>query len=314
MHPVKPPITPKTRNLALQENPIDFRKQVYTELANRSIDCNLKWAVLHGIEGLPESIGRDLDVICQSSDDEVKLFKLFHTILVELGVEWILSPNPIWGRRMLGITHDFNAVELHSIGSIRTLFVEYKIKWDEIAYQHTVFPVEQTAVFFKAAIMPALVNQKNWQNKSAAHKRPKSAPKWMASISTAIDNGHLTSSDKVKFLLRYFASNPATSLLSLRAWGSRKINMHFSKTTPIFLLKKEHEVEITNYIKTKMGSVFQSTICLNDAGTLKIKRLQSMQNFLYSTQQLRNASQIEILPGSDLGREVMNAFANISAN
>lgn len=314
MHPVSSPITQKTSNLSLRKNPIEFRKQVYTELANRSIDCNLKWAVLHGIEGLPESIGRDLDVVCQTSDDENKLFELFHAILIELGVEWILNPNPIWGRRMLGITQDFNVVELHSIGLIRTFFVEYKIKWDEITHQHAVFPIEQTAVFFKAAIMPALVNQKNWQSKSAAHKRPKSAPKWMAAISTAIDNGHITSGEKVKFFLRYFASNPATSLISLGTWGSRKIKMHFSKTTPIFLLKKEHEAEITNYIKTKMSSVFQSTTCLDDAGTLKIKQLQSMQIFLYSTQQLRNTSQIEILPGSDLGREVMNAFANISAN
>jgi hypothetical protein len=257
-----------------------IRKKVYEEFASEANKSNVQWYVLHGIEGYPEKIGRDLDIFVKSKADFIKLIKIFENILIKHHFRWIIRPNPIWGERVFGIDSNYNSVELHLINQVRSGifdFSAFPISGKE--YYAGIFPYNPYLMFCKGCIMPLLVKDASAYFKcDQIEFNLQNLPSVFLPLLPILKNEHeINYLTLARIAIRYVIIYPRRTLKSLMRWVKIKILRYFSPSGPIILVKDENIVEIRDQLKNKLSKVFVDITLGDRMSFLNIRKTTSLQ-------------------------------------
>jgi hypothetical protein len=298
---------------------LDFRKKIYVDFARQVNLSSTRWIVLHGAEGYPASIGRDLDVAFKNHADLKQLLNTFETCVRRHGVRWIVHTSPLWGRRILGITSDYNVVELHTIPRVYWFNVNMEPDWQNVELSEGIFPVDSAMAFFKTCMMPALVADKKWRCKCEEAKAPDSVPWWLARATKDVKNGQaLSTATKVTLLGGFLVSRPFASLANIGFWLKRKRQIYLQPTVPVYRIPAwTSEVAFEKLIKNRLGEIFINVVCVDNLPVRQIQKMQSGQNMVFITmadKRKLNVVELKREPSAEEGllQDVVEAFVSFS--
>ena len=127
------------------------RVELAEACAARWSELGLRWAVVHGLEGYPHALGRDIDILVHPADLDPMIESAIE-VLTESGFD-VGRPPDIWGKRVVGFNGN-EAIEIHAVT---------KISWREIGLaeepqsteMHGPFPVDTWAALAKQVVLPA---------------------------------------------------------------------------------------------------------------------------------------------------------------
>ena len=209
-----------------------YRLKIYEAFANEANAQNLKWVVLHGCEGYPDTIGRDLDIVCLDSDSTEKALYIFQLVAQnDPDTGWIIFPNPIWGNRVLATSKQFEVAELHDIGEITSGIIGCKVDFENIYFDH-IFPINRDAALFKSVVMPLLGNNKKLINRFS-DEEIKHMPKIIAkSFRELCANGKISLLSRISIYLKYWPGI-GTAIKTFNKTIKRKRNAFKAETTPL---------------------------------------------------------------------------------
>jgi hypothetical protein len=139
---------------------IDERDRVAAmeSVATRWNDLKIPWLVAHGLEGYPERIGRDLDILMPQELAPWALGEA-RQIFMERGWPLTACPPPLWGERLVAvrfIDSSTSYLELHTMKRLRWGFLELG-SWKPDATHHLgPFPVHVGLTLSKAVLQPLI--------------------------------------------------------------------------------------------------------------------------------------------------------------
>lgn len=144
------------------------RVELAEACAERWSQLGLRWAVVHGLEGYPDQLGRDLDILVHRADIDA-MVESASEVLAASGFD-VARPPDIWGKRVIGF-NGTEAIELHAVT---------KISWREICLAeepHNTemrgpFPVDPWAALAKQVVLPAWAGETERAGKVLAGHRP----------------------------------------------------------------------------------------------------------------------------------------------
>lgn len=284
-----------------------YRLQVYerfSELVHRE---NVRWVMLHGAEDYPQSIGRDLDCLCASSRETMIALRCFEQAARELSeTKWVLYPHPIWGKRCVALSNDFQAAELHILDSLSSGPLHHRVNFDAVD-KSAVFPQEKEASVIKSVVMPLLGNSL----KVLRTLQQQGEQQFPACIRKAADSlrvrGSIRMFDRLRLYAHYF-ENPFSTAYSLLCSVRKKVLRYTARTVPVFGMQ-EQEAE---YLMEHLGEVFLKSVDCTRLSRAHIRRLQSLQVLLYVRDKNVSIPDVEEtwnLRGAELCEFVVNRFA-----
>lgn len=298
---------------------LEFRKKVYVDFARAANQSDTRWIVLHGIEGYPEKVGRDLDIAFKTEADLKKLLTTFETCVRRHGVRWVVHPSPIWGRRMLGITSGYDVVELHTIPRVSWFNVNMGPDWQNVELSEGLFPFESRMAFFKTCMMPALVADKKWRCKCEEAKAPDNIPWWLARATSDVKNGiALSTATKISLLGGFLISCPLASLVNLISWLKRKQQVYQQPTVPVYRIPPAMDkTTFEALVRARLGELFLDVICVDYLSLRQIQKMQSRQRMIFvTTADPRELNVVELnrdpSAEEDLLLDIVEAFARFS--
>jgi hypothetical protein len=117
----------------------------------------VRYAVAHGVERYPDSVGRDIDVLIASGDVRRALDSARKN-LETLGYQVVRPPN-LWGERLIGVYEKEwdSAVEIHSIERLLWRNIVLSNHPDPTATHH-LFAIDPWISFVKRILSPLLAN------------------------------------------------------------------------------------------------------------------------------------------------------------
>ena len=247
-------------------------------------DAGVRWLVLHGIEGYPANIGRDLDVLCLSHTETEKLLDIFVACLRREGFRRIVY-SPTWGRRIVGITDDYDVVELHTVQRVRYANVDFKPDWQAIEYVGDVFPVERSVGFCRGCLMPALADSKSWRHKCDCVPISTRLPWWLGPVAKqAQARVSITTASKVFLCGGFLLVHPFASTGNSLRWLRTKLLLPFRPVSPVYVLPRWLSPgEFENLVRDRLGVLFLDAVCVDTLPSLGIKIQQSRQKLIYVT-------------------------------
>lgn len=260
-----------------------FRKKIYEQFAANANQENIQWIVLHGIEGYPKKVGRDLDITCKTHSEENLLINIFENCLQNAKeAKWIIKPSPIWGKRILGINSDLDVAELHIIRPLRSGIIEFVPDWNSINYIGT-FPSSPFMKYAKTIVMPAL-SENYWKEDKGGNKiNDKDVPLWLKKFHKKhINNSSITKHDALLMMAFFFISHPFASFKNIFKWAKIKYSSHRFPTTPI--IKLDIDVDSLSFerkVMDKMSAVFLDVKCGDTLTKKQILRFQARQQLIY---------------------------------
>jgi hypothetical protein len=298
---------------------LEFRKKVYVDFARDANQSQTRWIVLHGMEGYPEKVGRDLDIAFKTEADLRQLLTTFETCVRRHGVRWVVHPSPIWGRRVLGITSEYDVVELHTIPRVYWFNVNMVPDWQNVELSEGIFPFENTMAFFKTCMMPALVADKKWRCKCEEARAPESVPWWMARATGEVKNGiALSTATKISLLGGFLISRPLASLANLGSWLKRKRQVYLQPTVPVYRIPPTMDkTSFETLMKARLGELFLDVTCVDHFPLRQIQKMQSRQRMVFVT--TADPRELDVValdrePAAqeDLLLDIVEAFVNFS--
>jgi hypothetical protein len=275
-----------------------LRKEFYELFARAANDAGIAWVVLSGIEGYPAGIGRDLDVCCKNSDEAERLTAMFVACLRNRGFRWVVYPSPIWGRRILGITENYAAVELHIVSPVRIGSISLEPTWDVLEYEGGLFPVDPLMRFFKRCLMPAVTRSEAWRRKCAETALPARMPWWMRSTARKVLAGReLTKLDDLTFGLLFLTAHPLTTIKNFARWRVRRGVRRNYPAAPVYQL--DAGIGSDAFIaaaERSLGDVFTGFVCVDDTIPKRIKALQATQRLTFLTKPRADIEDVRAIP------------------
>lgn len=261
-----------------------FRLKIYQKLGYLSKTNDVKWVVLHGVEKYPDGIGRDLDVMCRSEKDTHELLTQFSSCLKESYPKWIIFPNPLWGRRILGVSYNYEVAELHVFDKLRSFNIDQEVEWASISFVDNIFPIYPLARYFKGCLMPALANQDNWKIKCCEVPRIFEVPFYLKCVSKKLDAGvSLNVCDKILLFFVFQIFHPYRSFKNIIDWLLLKYKLFHCPTVPVYLINKCEVESVVRLVGEELNELFLGVQCVDGYNTRTIKKIQSLQKFLYTT-------------------------------
>ena len=289
-----------------------YRKSIYEDFAKDARAEGLEWIVLHGIEGYPESIGRDLDSYCIDTQTIFRACELFENAAKKnKDTLYVMYPNPLWGKRVLAISKDYEVAELHILYRINSGIIRCVPDMQKKKYIGD-FPYEEKAMEFKEVVMCLLGNN----GKVIARMEKNGISSYNGVLRSAYkhlkENGAISKTDKVRIYLKYMGSIFAT-IDSIRYSLKVKKERINSATTSI--------VEFVNYsesayeqLRSIIFEVFTDYHCGDTMPIDKMIRCTSRQEFIYLTKPRNDYSdQHLIIDLSDVNasaKQIVDEFNN----
>lgn len=263
----------------------DLRKSFYENFARKANEAGVAWAVLSGIDGYPESIGRDLDVTCRSRQDADRLCAIFVDCMKAHDFRWIVYPSPIWGRRIMGITADYRAVELHVVIPVQVASIALQPDWSAIEYAGGLFPTNALMRFFKRCLTPALARSGGWIEKCAQMRLPPDMPWWLRPVAKKLQAGReLTNWDRASLSASHFLVHPLRSIRGVVRWRVRRGVRRGYPAAPVYQLAGLVDPEeFRDKARQTLGEVFTGVICVDEWSPKRIKANQAVQRLVFLT-------------------------------
>jgi hypothetical protein len=293
-----------------------MRKSFYEHFARAANKAGVAWAVLSGIEGYPADIGRDLDVTCRDAGEAQRLVDVFVDCLRREGFRWIVFPSPIWGRRVLGITEDYAAVELHIVAPVRIAGVSLEPRWGALELEGGLFPADPLLRFFKRCLMPALSGGEAWRRKCAETAVPRDMPWWMRGTARKVFDGkRLSAFDGIRLSFLYFMANPIPAAVNFVRWRLRRRRYRNFPAAPVYQLSATASADAFLALATRsLGEVFTGFICVDDIEPERVRGMQAAQRFTYLTRPRVDIPDVRTVPAplqdeSEVLRRIVESFA-----
>lgn len=267
-----------------------YRKSIYEEFAKEARAEGLEWIVLHGIEGYPESIGRDLDSYCIDTQTIFRACELFENVAkANEDTLYVIYPSPLWGKRVLAVSKNYEVAELHILYRINSGIINFVPNMKNIKFIGD-FPYEEQAMEFKSVVMSLLGNNKKVISRMEENGVPTYAKVLQVAYRHLKQNGAISKSDKIKIYLKYMGSL-FSAIDSLKySLVVKKERIHYA-TTPIIEFVN-YNSEVYERLKTIIFEVFTDYRCGDEMSMEKMIRCCSRQEFIYIT-----------MPRPDLGNQ-----------
>lgn len=276
----------------------ELRKRFYEHVAGAANAAGVRWTVLSGIDGYPASIGRDLDVACAERRDADRLCHVFVSCLSQFEFPWIVYPSPIWGRRILGITQNYETVELHIVHPVRVGAITLLPAWGAIELVGGLFPSDPVARFFKRCLMPALVGGEGWRTKCAQSPMPDRLPSWMRSVAGKSKTGaSITRADRWALYYRYLLDNPGRAGVSLIQWQLRRAIRRSYPAAPVYRLGRAMDPDaFLELSRRRLGEVFTGFVCVDDLSPKRIQAMQAVQRLVFLSKHRPEIRDVRAIP------------------
>lgn len=255
---------------------VDYRLSVYSLFAKNAKKMGLKWVVAHGSEGFPDTIGRDLDCLCYDVVNIHMAVKLFRDAASTIeNTKWIIEPNPIWGKRVLAISKNYEVAELHILWKLNSGMINCEVDWNSVDKE--LFPHCKKVSVFKSLIMPILGGSKKVLANEYLDtvKLPYSISRLAKKIKC---NHKISIADK---LLAYISveRNPIRLYKNMQYARHVKSKIPQSATTPIVLIKKDYD-DVVDIIRQELNEVFFDVINGDDLSAKEINAIRAHQKLI----------------------------------
>lgn len=281
-----------------------YRLGVYSRFAQEALNSKLKWVVAHGCEGFPNTIGRDLDVVCYDEIHANNAVNIFVTAAQsDKRTKYIIEPHPIWGRRVLAISTNFEVAELHILYKVNSGLLDCSVDWQEVDSEE-LFPKSTNLTFFKSTVMPLLggvdriekiqsidVSNAPWslkhlKKKLLSHKKVSLFDKLLTYLQLGV-------------LRKNMFKNLKYSLIV-------KKDVQQAPTTPLYILSENDIMGV----KAKLDEIFMKIVCGDNMSSNDITYHQSRQRLVYMTKGDDNLELIDLraFHGDELCNEIVNQF------
>lgn len=128
-------------------------------ICRRWRELSIPFIVMHGLEGYPDRLGRDLDILMLPRDALGALSEAA-VILRDLGWNTTVCPPPLWGRRLVALREGeggaLDYLEFHTMKSLRWATLSLVDANEPMTGTVGPFPVSAWATFAKATLTPLL--------------------------------------------------------------------------------------------------------------------------------------------------------------
>ena len=115
----------------------------------------INYAIMHGLERYPHSLGRDLDILMEKGHTDRALVLAAEAIEKE-GWPIVIMPPPLHGKRIVAFAEDYELnLEIHTMEGLRWFTVSFVDK-PEPQYQVGPFKVDPWASIIKRILLPLL--------------------------------------------------------------------------------------------------------------------------------------------------------------
>lgn len=231
------------------------RLDLLVRIAEAWNEADIEYAVVHGLEGYPESAGRDLDVLVRRPEIEQAL-QIASVVVKDSG--WrAVEPPPLWGRRIVA-TRDggsgLQMIEVHTVS---------RVSWRNVRLASTPgetetlgpFRVNPWLAFVKSAVAPLLAGDADKFMRNAVHSRRVLegadaerrlasifGPKWGPAFHRALAAGDVEKAVGMSARLRRSASarawllSPGSSVFSTASSIVRRLRQPFARCAPTIAL------------------------------------------------------------------------------
>ena len=218
-------------------------------------EVDVGYAVVHGLEGYPESAGRDLDVLVRRADVPLAL-RVASSVLE--GAGWrVVEPPRLWGRRIVATRDEdpgLQMIEVHTVSHMSWRNVLLASTPGEEAIWGP-FRVNPWLTFVKSAVLPLLSGEVEKFKRNIVHSAPDLdrakvergllqifGPRWGPTLAAALGNGDLDAATGMSARLRRSASlrawrlSPTTSLRLTVSSIVRRLRQPFAPCAPTIAL------------------------------------------------------------------------------
>lgn len=270
-----------------------YRFLLYEKFAALAKEKKVRWVVLHGTEGYPNSIGRDLDCLCETSNDADIAFQCFEEAAKVIGAtKWILYPHPIWGRRCVAVSADFESAELHILHGLRSGPVSCRVNYEQVDFS-VLFPHDRQAWYIKSIVLPLLGNSskvKKAIQSYGLHKLPLPLQKAYASLE---QNGRIRIRERLSIYWSHCEGLGSACSAVVYALKN-KVRRYFAQTVPVYYLPPELSNEELQEVEAALQDVFLRSVDCTGLSVLSVWRLRSQQFFLYVRVKRRSVSSVDV--------------------
>lgn len=255
-----------------------YRLSIYEEFAKKANCEKVNWVVLHGNEGYPDTIGRDLDVLCYNFDETLKALRIFKKVAMENSrTGWVIFPNPVWGYRVLAVSKNYEVAELHILHKISSGLITCKVDYQDIYYSE-VFPINKQAAEFKSLVMPLLGNSKKVLNRIDDNMLQELPGAVRSSVNHLKNKGRISFINRLAIYYLYRNTFKETMNNLYYTIKVKKQSFH-SPTTPLVDASKvEYPIEQLNYI---LEEVFLKFVNGDSKKDKDIRYDQARQRLVY---------------------------------
>ena len=281
-----------------------YRLAVYEEFARLAKNENLKWCVLHGSEGYPFEIGRDLDVICIDRKNILKAIELFYKAAITISdTRWIINPHPIWGRRMVVVSNKYEAAELHILYKINSGLIDCQVDWKNVTDDF--FPQDIKATIFKGYWMQLL--GKGIKLSRYTENVQCNLPYSLKRIYDKIKKNKAVSiMDKIFAYIQLGRGNIYRMYRNYVYYRTVKNELLSAATVPVVVISSS----LQNDIYSILDEAFMKVICGDHLKKEEIVIHQGRQRLVYLTHPREDLSTISV----NSYDEIMDAFQTFNEN
>jgi hypothetical protein len=137
---------------------IDNKIRIVEEIARAWNETGVNYAVAHGLEGYPTTIGRDLDILVEPAHVP-QAINLASMLLCQSGLV-VVHPPPLWGERLLAIDKRIldGMIEIHTMPRLSWRNVPL-VTCPKSSSQRGPFKVDPWASFAKRILTPLLAGE-----------------------------------------------------------------------------------------------------------------------------------------------------------
>lgn len=292
-----------------------YRYQVYERYAQLVKERGVRWVMLHGAENYPESIGRDLDCLCASQADTDAALDCFRCAAQEVAsTRWICFPHPIWGRRCVAVSGDYESAELHILPCLSSGPVAHRVDYESVD-RSAVFPREERAFYIKAVVMPILGNSPKAGKAMEMFGETKLPDCIKRAYGTLLNKGRISIGERLA-IYAHHCESPAGALRGLLHSFKNKLWRYRARTVPVFYLPENvYPAEELEQLRQALQQPFLKFKDCTALSRMKVRCLQSQQFFLYTRRAtiLPDCVDTQELHGKELYDFIMQAFAELAS-
>lgn len=295
----------------MEEKP--YRMEVYERFAELVSRRKLHWVMLHGAEHYPQSIGRDLDCLCESTADTAEALACFRQAAEEhADTAWVITPHPIWGQRCVAVSSRYESAELHILPCLSSGPIFYRVNYSQVDWS-ALFPQDKGAFYTKAVLLPLLANSKKVLKTISAYGEERLPDCVRAAYETLKGGGQVSATQRLA-IYRHHCPGLFGAVRGVAHSLRNKLWRYFAHTVPVFYLNETYGQEELQKLEELLKEPFLKFVDCTHFSKPALRCIQSQQYFLYVRKPSVCADCVDTkgLKGKQLCDFIMDCFAKES--